>query len=397
MKHLKVLLLTLLLAVSLAAPAFASAVPDELVVENLNGQQRIVKTYILSPDVDSETLKEPPFDYDGYHYTWAFTTKEEKPYLEVKDVVETVTVETSSKDLGDILAALAPTIAYDDGEYAGELALDHTTLATEASGYTTKYGTITDTKVIDNLDRNDMSYVPSTTVKDGSTLTLKDVEWQVTATDQVGDTLMPCTYQAVASYSASYSYQVATGYITTAEYRGQVTSEGIESITYTVVFVGEKLAEPEPDIDADTDVQPDPAPAPGPGSETTPVKASPILKYLLGILTAACGVALMGAGAFLLYKRRKNVYLYVPGETDGTYQLIGKFRVDAKNADIDIRDVEPYPTEIVAVELKKSAATALAGKELGVVCRSGVHRYLVPQDSGEDWHTFDIQTLQTNL
>ena len=107
MKHIRHLALCLLLALSLMTSAFAAEVPEELVVENLNGQQRLVKTYVLSPDVDPDTLKEPPFDYDGFTYTWAYTTKEEQPYLDAKTVTETVTVETSSDDLTDVLAALA--------------------------------------------------------------------------------------------------------------------------------------------------------------------------------------------------------------------------------------------------------------------------------------------------
>ena len=127
MKHIRHLALCLLLALSLMTSAFAAEVPEELVVENLNGQQRLVKTYVLSPEVDPDTLKEPPFDYDGFTYTWAYTTKEEQPFLDARAVTETVTVETSSDDLTDILAALAPSIPYDDGEYVGELDLDHTT------------------------------------------------------------------------------------------------------------------------------------------------------------------------------------------------------------------------------------------------------------------------------
>ena len=67
---------------------------------------------------------------------------------------------------------------------------------------------MTTTKTIGPLDRNDMSYIPATTVKDGKTLTLANVEWQVIGTDLVGDVLAPSSYQAVATYSASTSYQV---------------------------------------------------------------------------------------------------------------------------------------------------------------------------------------------
>ena len=69
MKHIRHLALCLLLALSLMTSAFAAEVPDTLVVENLNGQQRMVKTYVLSPNTDPETLKEPSFDYDGFTYT----------------------------------------------------------------------------------------------------------------------------------------------------------------------------------------------------------------------------------------------------------------------------------------------------------------------------------------
>lgn len=79
MKHLSRLVLGPLLVLSLVTSAFATEVPDNLVVENLNGQQRMVKTYVLAPDVDPATLKEPSFDYEGYHYSWAYTTKEEQP------------------------------------------------------------------------------------------------------------------------------------------------------------------------------------------------------------------------------------------------------------------------------------------------------------------------------
>ena len=106
MKRLRHLALSLLLVLSLATTAFATEVPESLVVENLNGQQRIVKTYVLSPETDPEVLKEPSFDYDGFTYTWAYTTKDEHTFLETKNVTETVTVETGKKDLNAVLEQL---------------------------------------------------------------------------------------------------------------------------------------------------------------------------------------------------------------------------------------------------------------------------------------------------
>ena len=93
MREIKHIMTCLLLCMALTASAFAADVPESFVSENLNGQQRIVKTYVLPAAGNPEALKEAPFDYDGYHYTWAYTTKEEHPFLLTKSATETVTVE----------------------------------------------------------------------------------------------------------------------------------------------------------------------------------------------------------------------------------------------------------------------------------------------------------------
>ena len=149
-------------------------------------------------------------------------------------------METDKNDLTLILQQLKPTVEYDDGVFRGTLALDHTTINTEASGYVPKSYTVSEVKTIGQLDRNDMSYVPSTTVTNGRTLNLANVEWQVTGTDLVSEALVPSSYQAVATYSAKATYQAATGYVTTAEYTGEVTHEGVESITYVLTYLGTK-------------------------------------------------------------------------------------------------------------------------------------------------------------
>lgn len=369
MKSLSKLALCLLLAMSLTVSAFAAQVPDSLVAENLNGQQRLVKTYTLSPEVDPDELKEEDFSYDGYLYTWAYTTKVEHPYLESKTVTETVTVNTAKNDLAQILAELSPSMPYEKDGFSGELALDHTTLSTEASGYTTKYSKTTETKVIGNLDRNDMSYVPATTVKNGKTLTLANVEWQVTGTALVGEALVPAQYQAVATYSASSSYQAATGYVTTAEYHGTVTAEGVDSITYTVVYTG---------------------------SEIVPVKthiwdndslAAPLL-----IITALLLCAGIAAAALILLRRRKNVYVYVPDSKPREYRLIAKFRVepDSEVPAIDAGALTLNPGDTVAVEVKKSLARHLAGREFTVSFPQSDHTYTIQASKHNDWHEFTV-------
>ena len=244
---MKKLCLCLLLTAALTVSASALEVPTSTVVQNLNGSQQVVKTYTVAPEVDAQTLIEEPFRLEGFLYTYANIVKTENKVSERQSHTETVTVETDKKNLDVILSQLTPTMEYDDGAWSGTLALDHTSIQTQAAGYTTGSSTVTATKTIGPLDSNDMSYIPATTVKDGVTLNLASVDWQVVGTDLVGDVLAPSSYQAVATYTGKTYYSIATGYVTTANYVGEIAHEGVESITYQVTYLGTKAIPVESD------------------------------------------------------------------------------------------------------------------------------------------------------
>ena len=301
---MKKICLCLLLTAALTMSASALEVPTSTVVQNLNGSQQVVKTYTVSPEVDARTLIEEPFQLEGFLYTYADIVKEENLVSERQIHTETVTVETAKKNLDVILKELAPTMEYGDGTWAGTLALDHTSINTQAAGYTTGSSTVTATKTIGPLDRNDMSYVPATTVKNGVTLNLSSVEWQVIGADLTGDMLAPCSYQAVATYTGKSYYSAATGYVTTANYVGEVTHEGVESVTYRVTYLGEEH-------------QPESSPAP---TEEQPnlfqrVVSSP--NFLRNVLGGAGAITAVVLTVLLILSRREVKSLRTEdGETD---------------------------------------------------------------------------------
>ena len=195
---MKKAILCVLLTLSMSVSAFALEVPTDTVVQNLNGSQQVIKTFTIPADQDPQSLIEQPFELEGYLYTFTNIVKTENAVEESRPHTEVITVETDKNDLALILQQLKPTVEFDDGTFKGTLALDHTSLNTEASGYAAKSYTVSEVKTIGRLDRNDMSYVPPTTVKNGRTLNLANVEWQVTGTDLVGEALVPSSYQAVA-------------------------------------------------------------------------------------------------------------------------------------------------------------------------------------------------------
>lgn len=50
----------LLLALALSVNVFALEVPTDTVVQNLNGSQQLIKTYVFPPDADPQELIEEP-------------------------------------------------------------------------------------------------------------------------------------------------------------------------------------------------------------------------------------------------------------------------------------------------------------------------------------------------
>ena len=119
-KRIIPLLLVLILSLALCIPASAvSYIPDDVTYQNLNGTQFAIKVFTLLPDQNPAELIEDDFEYGGYLYSYADIVKEELTFSTQSQHQEIVTVETATKNLEDILAALESTIDFDDGNAKG--------------------------------------------------------------------------------------------------------------------------------------------------------------------------------------------------------------------------------------------------------------------------------------
>ena len=228
----------------LITAAQAAALPADTVVQNVNGVQQCVKTYTVSPDFPSEKLAEASFERDGWLYTFSSISKKENYFEDEKPHTETATVQTSSQELSEVLSALPPTKSYDDGKYRGVLHLNASTIHTEAAGVETQSYAVSATREFADLDSNDMSYIPATMTKDGVTLSLQSVDWQIQESELVEDMLIPSSYKAVASYAGTGYRKAATGYVSAASYAGMVSCRVLKDVTYTVTYVGVPVEPP---------------------------------------------------------------------------------------------------------------------------------------------------------
>lgn len=361
MKRIVSFLLSLLLLTSATWAASAPHAPESVTVQNLNGRQMVVKVYELAPGEDPAALVEDPFDLYGYHYASPEVTKEEHTYEDRKTVTEAVSVETATGDTAAILTALDAMRPYDDGVYRGTLTLDHTSLHTEASGYATRSDTVTEVKRIGGLDRNDPSYVPASTVKDGHTLALTDVAWSVDGTSLADGVLVPTTYTATATYSGTAYRKVATGYTTTVNYTGEVVSGGVSSVTYTVTYLGEPIP-------------PEPAPV-------------PVMAYVMGAAVLIVTILLV-----LSVLLRSNVKIFVIPEDGVEYTLAGKQRISRRRLVIDLRDLTPPPVTEAVIEIRPKTARRLFGRLITIRLDGFNCTHLIEQgEDGSYW--FTVSTL----
>lgn len=353
-----ILAFTLSLGLCVSASA-AEYIPDDVTYENLNGQQLAIKVFTLLPDQDPSSLTEEDFEYDGFLYSHSSTVKDEQTYSEQNLHTETVTITTASKDLEDILAELKPTIEYDDGRASGTLALDHSTIKTEAAGYKSSSHTVTATKTYTNLDRNDTAYIDKTVVKNGRTLSLSNVTWSVESTALVGDELVPATYAAVATYSGTAYSSVATGYITTADYTGTISASGISSIKYTVTYLGTPIE-----------------------TEMGHSMALPIA--VIVILTAA------GALLLIVLLTRKNTTVYEATGKGNEYDKCGRLLLRTRDPELRIDRLKNVPEGIIAIEVDERTAKKLFGKKIKLRYFDQMFDHTVGTVNGPYWFKVDV-------
>lgn len=256
------LFLAVLTACALACPALAAeapspeATPSVLypveVLEYTEGDRaepRISKTYELSPMDDPALIPTGDFERSGCLYTLLDIVKEDQTETDSKYYTETVTLDSKSKDMEEIMPLLAATCeAVTEDGYTGLLTLDTASIQVEASGYATSTRNVSATRSYPNLSEADLSLIPKSIEEKGKTLTLADVQWSSSEqTDGAGGTVT--RYTAAASYTGTSSYQYATGYTVTANYTGEVAKTGCSVVTYTAIFgsmeAPEESTEPE--------------------------------------------------------------------------------------------------------------------------------------------------------
>ena len=152
------------------APPPAALYPAEVRTSEENGMIRLEKVYYLSTRDDPSAIPTGDFDREGRHYTLLDVLKNDLSETDAKDYIEVVTLDSSTKDMAEIIKTLEPEreIATEDG-YTGILKPDYTKITVEAAGYKNNSWTVSASRTYPNLSDADLSLVPKTVTEGGKT------------------------------------------------------------------------------------------------------------------------------------------------------------------------------------------------------------------------------------
>lgn len=274
----------------------------------------LYKTYTVAANYNLDLLVEEDFSQGGYRYRFSeIIQRDAVPGVSTKTATQSKSVESETDEEAAILALLGDKLPYSDAEgYEGKLFLMPESLNIRETGQEPYSYTVTDTKKYEDIANKDWALIPKTTEKNGMTLQLQDIDWQVTGSASMGYSEVPTSYTAVAYYSGIASGTKADGYIATVSYSGEVKKETVGKNTYTIVYEGEQIV--------------------------IPFNFVPLI--LAGVIVAGCVVA-----AILIWRTRKNVTIYTLQQ--GVPELYAKVRVPPKNPVIDLSRISDVGVRLV--------------------------------------------------
>lgn len=286
-----------LMVAMLALPAWAAsdlADPDAVLPVDIIVDQEakeIRKVYDLSPNTDPSALPMEAFQRDGIQYECADVLREVVIGTETKAVTQEESAESSKKDMETILGLFPQEkeITTEEG-YTGTVRLDLDSIKTEPAGYGSSTRAVTTTRSYPNLANADINHLPKTVTEGGRTYTLQDVQWQTDNTYNADDYEIGDRFTAICTYGGTKTSSYVTGYVTKANYVGEVHRTGVSVIRYTVIYTGTPLEPETPD---------EPEPANGPVSVHWAAVTFP---------AALVALAAGGGGTYLFMKRKERSF-----------------------------------------------------------------------------------------
>ena len=209
-----------------------------------DNQRYIDKIFYIEQDKEKEFINNISKEIVVNDITYIFEDSniEQQFTVDTKQIQTTKKITLNTNDKDTIINKLGMTIDYKKDDYIGEYELieDSIKIVTHNNGYYDKL--IEKTQEYENLDKNDLDYIPKQITYKGKKLDLLNTKWEKTETTQMGESEVPSKYKAICYYATKERIYRPNTYTITAEYIGEAKKEILKPSKITVTYK-EKIEE----------------------------------------------------------------------------------------------------------------------------------------------------------
>lgn len=332
--------------------------PDSDTIITRNNIEYVYRNYTISKDEESNFLENIQNEITLNDKTYIFKNKtvEGGDTIESKQITTSKTITSKTKNKEKLIEELGISKEYSDNDgYKGEYFLneDSISIKTNYNGYYEYL--IEETKRYNNLEKNDLDYLPKQIQKDEITLDLLNISWKIESTKKIGESEVPDKYTAVCYYATKKRADNPYTYTVTAQYTGEATKTISNPLEYTLVYK-EKIIESMPE---------------------EKINFMPILGGVTGATTFFVVV-------FFFARRNTNIY----NLQNGKWVLVGKIYLSKKpKINLD-KFAHLEVTSKYKIELSKKAVNNVSGKFIEISKENRMIRHIVKQK--DDTYSFEI-------
>ena len=374
--------------------------PVSVTHEEVNGFNSIRKTYALPPEVNPAVIPTDHITLLGQIFTFGYMIQQptvNDSYIEVR---QTVTIETTTSALNDILPNLEREMGFERDGYAGVLLLDIHSIRSESAGTARRNTIVTRRRTYPHLSSQCNSLIPATIVDGGITLYLASVDWQAGSSSLVDGLPMASTFTAHATYTAAITQTSTIGYVTNADYIGRVSRTVQGKTMYTVVFFATTIVETQLiGTEGSTGAGPDSTntvlhengtaignneASTGTADNVSATRPTGDSSRLTGLIVILLILAAVAAGVFFLLKHvlSRNVTIF---SIHGPREIVksGKIIMDVSSHEPEVNldkvvGGSPSKTGRYLIHITGKAIQKIAGKNIRIKLRDMEERIHIP-------------------
>lgn len=325
------------------------AVTDPNIILSNDGSF-LTKTYqVLEKDsINFIDNLEKELEVDGVKYNFTNYTSEGGNTTDTIQINTSKTITSKTNNIQSIIAQLGEVINYNEDGYVGEYVLDTQNINVKTNYNGFREDLIEKTINYTNLERNDLDFIPKQTIKNGFTLDLLNVEWEVENTQMIGNYEVANTYTAKCYYAGKQRINYPNTYTVTANYSGTATKTTENPITYNVKYKKVELPIQEVEEEKQNNIIP--------------------------ITTGTTGIILI-----ICFFLTRNITVY--NFKDGVYKKVGKTRLKANNTVSLNRFIILESTNKYKLEFSKALTNRIKGKMITIKKNNANIKMLVKSDN----------------